>query len=184
MTDPVDPSDPSEAAFVHHLRAGRTLEAPPDAVLLRAMAVWRPRGASATAGGPLVRAAGVLVRRLQAALRHDTGFAPVPAAGLRSSATIRQLLYSTDGIDIDLRIVPPDVRSGTGWRINGQVLGPISGGQAQLQCGSWSASSAWNDLCEFSFAPVPAGLCVLLLQGADWETEIGPFDLLGPDGTA
>jgi hypothetical protein len=181
MTNPADASHPSDAAIAHHLRAGRTLEAPPDDVLLRAMAVWRPRAASATAPGPLVRAAGVLVRRLQAALTHDSGLAPVPAPGLRAAATAtRQLLYSSDGIDIDLRIQPADASGGPGWRISGQLLGPVGAGQATLQCGDWSASSGWNELCEFSFAPVPGGPCRLLLQGGDWDTEIGPFDLHGP----
>ncbi|GCL64819.1 hypothetical protein [Pseudaquabacterium pictum] len=185
MTDAADPSDPSDDAIARHLRAGRTLEAPPDAVLLRAMAVWRPRTAAAPAAHPLVRAAGALVRRLQAALSHDTGWAPVPAPGLRSTATaVRQLLYSTNGIDIDLRIQPPDSRSGAGWQVHGQLLGPVGAGQALLQCGSWSSSSPWNELCEFSFTPVPDGLCVLLLQGVDWETEIGPFDLQGTDNRA
>ena len=105
--------------------------------------------------------------------------------GLRAADnTIRQLLYCSEGIDIDLRIQPPDSHGGAGWRVNGQVFGPVGAGHALLQCGSWSASSAWNDLCEFSFSTVPSGLCVLLLQGTDWETEIGPFDLFGPDGTA
>ena len=47
--------------MARQLRDGRLMEAPPDAVLLRAMAVWRTRGADAPAAGPLVRAAGVLV---------------------------------------------------------------------------------------------------------------------------
>lgn len=185
MTDAAKPSDLSDADIARHLRDGRALEAPPDAVLLRAMAVWRPRSAAAPAASPLVRAAGVLVRRLQAALRLDTGHGPLPLPGLRSTATAtRQLLYSADGIDIDLRIQPAHSRSGAGWRVQGQLLGPVGTGRALLQCGSWSASSDWNELCEFSFPPVPAGLCVLQLQGADWETEIGPFDLPGADGEA
>ena len=179
MTDATDPSDD---ALARHLRAGRALEAPPDSVLLRAMAVWRPRNATALSASPLVRAAGAVVRRLEAVLRLDTGPMLRPMPGLRSSgAATRQLLYSTGAIDIDLRIQPPDSDSGTGWRVQGQLLGPVGSGQALRQCGSWSASSHWNELCEFSFPPVPAGLCVLQLQGADWETEIGPFDLLGAD---
>ena len=111
---------------------------------------------------------------------HQVG-GPVPAPGLRASATAtRQLLYSSDGIDIDLRIQPADASGGPGWRISGQLLGPVGAGQATLQCGNWSASSGWNELCEFSFGPVPGGPCRLLLQGGDWDTEIGPFDLHGP----
>ena len=88
--------------------------------------------------------------------------------------------YALKGIDIDLRIQPADASGGPGWRISGQLLGPVGAGQATLQCGDWSASSGWNELCEFSFAPVPGGPCRLLLQGGDWDTEIGPFDLHGP----
>lgn len=184
MTQPADDRDLSDDAIVRHLREGQALEAPPDAVLLRAMAVWRPRAAPAPGVAPLVRAAGVLVRRLQAALSHDSGIGPLPLPGLRTTAVAtRQLLYSCDGIDIDLRIQPMDGGPARAlWRVSGQLLGPLGAGQVTLQCGGWQASSAWNELCEFSFANVPDGLCLLLLQGEDWEAEIGPFDLHGPVG--
>ena len=121
----------------------------------------------------------VLVRRLQAALTHDTGFSMVPAPGLRTSATAtRQLLYSSGGIDIDLHVQLADTVGGPGWRVSGQLLGPVGAGQATLQCGNWSASSGWNDLCEFSFAPVPDGPCRLLLQGGGfallYDADIQP----------
>jgi hypothetical protein len=182
MTDPADDHALTDAAIAQHLRAGRDLEAPPDAVLLRAMAVWRPRAASAPVAATLVRAAGVLVRRLQAALSHDSGLSPGLAPGLRSAVTTpRQLLYSSDGTDIDLRVMSPDARTGAGWRITGQLLGPVGTGQAVLHNGNWSGICTWNELCEFSFTDVPQGLCLLLLQGTDWETEIGPFELHVPD---
>lgn len=185
MTDPADDRDLSDDAIARHLREGQALEAPPDAVLLRAMAVWRPRAAPATGVAPLVRAAGVLVRRLQAALSHDSGIAPLPLPGLRTAAVAtRQLLYSCDGIDIDLRIQPMDHAPARAlWRVSGQLLGPLGAGQVTLQSGNWSANCTWNELCEFSFTNVPDGLCLLLLQGEDWEAEIGPFDLRGPAGT-
>lgn len=185
MTEPAADRDLSDDAIAHHLREGLTLEAPPDAVLLRAMAVWRPRTAPATGLAPLVRGAGVLVRRLQAALSHDSGIGAQPLPGLRTAVVAtRQLLYSCDGIDIDLRIQPMDGGHARAlWRVSGQLLGPLGAGQVTLQCGTWRASSAWNELCEFSFTNVPDGLCLLLLQGEDWDAEIGPFDLRGPAGT-
>ena len=182
MTDSAAHRTLTDADIQRHLHEGRAQEAPPDAVLLRAMAVWRPRTAPAAAAGPLVRAASALVRRLQAALQHDTGLTAQPAPGLRTAAlATRQLLYSCDGIDIDLRIQPPSDGSANGWQVSGQLLGPLGTGQATLQCGNWSSSTSWNELCEFNFGPVPDGLCLLLLQGTDWDAEIGPFDLHGQD---
>lgn len=185
MTAMLPDAQPSDAEIERQLRDGRSLEAPPDAVLLRAMAIWQPRPAAKPATDLLTRAAGAVVRRLRAVLSHDSSTAPLPA--LRSAAIpVRQLLFSTDGHDIDLRISPltaGDDASGhaSGWRLSGQVLGPVAAGQAVLRCGPWSAATTWNDLCEFSFAPVPAGPCSLLLQGETWDIEIGPIDLATPD---
>lgn len=193
MTAMLPDAQPSDAEIARKLRDGRSLEAPPDAVLLRAMAIWQPRPAAKPATDLLTRAAGAVVRRLQAVLSHDSTTAPLPA--LRSTAIpVRQLLFSADGHDIDLRIsaltAGDDAGGGsragttghsTGWRLSGQVLGPVAAGQAVLRCGAWSAATTWNELCEFSFAPVPAGPCSLLLQGETWDIEIGPIELGTPD---
>lgn len=171
---PADDAIPEDDdALGQGLRASRTLTPPPPAVLARALAVWAPRPA-----GALSRAAGGAMRWLRAVLQHDSGLVPPQALGLRSSAGgLRQMLFSVQGHDIDLRVMPLDGTLPLQCRIDGQVLGPSSDGRAILTCGAWHAESAWNELCEFRFSAVPAGTCQLLLRGDDWVIEIGPIDL-------
>ena len=70
-----------------------------------------------------------LLRTLQAALSFDSWAQPSLALGMRSTATeLRHLLYSVDGRDIDLRVVP----SGAEFAISGQVLGPDEHGVVEL----------------------------------------------------
>ena len=176
---PAQPPDanPSDLDIAHGLTASRQLQDPPDAVVQRAMAVWRPR-ATALPASLLQRVAAGLVQRVQAVLSQDSGWAPAPAFGLRSSGDqTRQMLFSAQGHDIDLRISPaPEAEPGH-WRISGQLLGPAATGRALLFLAGWSAEAAWDELCEFRFDAVPSGRCTLLLMAADWQLELGPIDL-------
>lgn len=173
MTSSPRDADPDDAEIVHNLRAGRALENPPHAVLQRAMAVWRPRGAAAVA-----QTAAGLVRRITAVLRHDSaGLSPL-AMGLRSGhGDTRQLLFSADGHDIDLRLHAEPGAQPPRWRIDGQLLGPVSSGRVALRCGNWVCETGWNALCEFRFDAVPPGACSLVLLGDGWEIVLGPVDL-------
>lgn len=78
-----------------------------------------------------------------------------PAFGLRSQTTAgRQLIYSTETADIDVRVSPENEQ----WQIGGQVLGAdCAGGDVSLEGDDFSASAHLNELCEFSFGSVPAG---------------------------
>jgi hypothetical protein len=147
---------PDDADLARRLRDSRTLEAPPSHVLQRAFDVWRPRPAPSPG----------LLQRLVAALRFDSASTPALAHGVRSAgAAPRQLLYSAEGHDIDLRIEPRPDGSAT---LRGQVLGPSIAGHAALQrsgvAGPWQAESALDDLGEFGFDPVPPGEYSLALE--------------------
>ena len=79
-------------------------------------------------------------------MRATPAFAP----GLRHAAgTTRHLLYSTQGRDIDLRIVPQSGR----FAIVGQILGPDASGAVELRPVAGDASSQQtvqlDDLGEF-----------------------------------
>jgi hypothetical protein len=151
------------------LRASRALEDAPEAVIDRAIGLWR---AAAPAAAP---PPGV-VERLVAALRFDSAATTPLAQGMRAGASaVRQLLYSASGRDIDLRLTRPD--GGDLWRVSGQVLGPDAQGEAVLLADGFSARCAWSELCEFHFDAVPAGRFRLLLHAAQWEIEVPGFDL-------
>lgn len=168
-TDPTHPAD--DPAFEQALRRSRVLEDAPEAVIQRAIGLFQARAQAPAA----VPAAVPARRRWLAVLGFDSALQPQPA-GLRSgTAGPRQLLFTAEGRDVDLRITPgPD-----GWVVGGQVLGPDASGRAQLSCGALEAEVAWNELAEFRFEGVPAGECRLLLTGEQWELALPPVWIPG-----
>ncbi|HET6977081.1 MAG TPA: hypothetical protein VFI24_12210 [Pyrinomonadaceae bacterium] len=112
--------------------------------------------------------------RLLASLTFDSLTAK-PAFGLRSGASVgRQLIFSTEMADIDLRVSP---QSGE-WEIAGQILGSSqSGGKVNLQSESFSASADLNELAEFGFQSVPSGIYTMFVQLPELEIEIPPLQL-------
>jgi hypothetical protein len=182
--DPHDPARPNlvgadagpDAELADALRRSRILEDAPESVIQRALGVFvaRPRAAAAPspAGG---------LRRLAAVLGFDSATLTPQATGLRSVdaglARPRQMLFSAEGRDVDLRI---DAAPG-GWQVSGQVLGPDASGRVELQCGSLRAAQDWTDLAEFRFDGVPAGACCIVLRSADWEMALPEIRIPGED---
>jgi len=95
-----------------------------------------------------------LLPRVLASLSFDS-LTNAPAFGLRSQAAAgRQLIYSTETADIEVRVSQADAE----WHIAGQVLGTdCVSGDVELESENFSASATLNELCEFSFGAVPAG---------------------------
>ena len=165
------PNPPDDDALARALHRSRVLEDAPEALIQRSIDLFRARPRAAAAAVP----AG-LRHRLAAVLSVDS--AGAVATGLRSGqgggpAQTRQLLFTADGRDIDLRLQPAS--DGTHWRVSGQVLGPDLKGTATLLAGGYSAEVAWTDLAEFSFDQVPAGPCSLALYAPDWELVLPDF---------
>ncbi|WP_088286902.1 hypothetical protein [Ideonella sp. A 288] len=148
------------------LRASRALEAPPEHVVHQAFAIWRPRRQQAPSP---------LRRLLLAALSFDSGWTPLGAAGVRATGgRTRQMLFTAEGLDIDLRIAPqPDGR----FVLSGQVLGPDGGVALSLHVGDTEQRLALDRQSEFRFEPAPAGDCRLVLHLADAEVELPPVVL-------
>ena len=114
--------------------------------------------------------------RIVAALTFDS-LTAAPAYGLRSQAGVgRQLVYSTETIDIDVRVSAEDDE----WQIAGQVPGSLcASGEVTLESDSFSATTKLSELCEFSFSSVPEGTYKLSVQLPDVTIEIPPLEI-GP----
>lgn len=161
---------PDDDPLQRRLRDSRQLEDAPEHLIQRAIDLWQPRAASP-------ETAGAAVRRWFATLRLDSADGGNLPLGLRSggASTTRQMLFSAEGRDIDLRLEPLADRT---WRISGQVLGPDAAGIAELRCGEAAPQQvAWSELSEFEFEPVATGVCQLSLRADDWEISFPSFDL-------
>jgi hypothetical protein len=192
MNQPPTPADDDDEALAAALGASRVLQDAPEALVLRAIGLWQQPAAVPVAAAPSAAASALGgLRRLVATLVFDSLDHGALAGGRRSAATMghlaaRQLLYSTDGRDIDLRLTPLD--GGTRWVLSGQVLGPELSGQAELRPSPTADTAeappsqvvAWNELAEFEFAPMEAGPCSLVLSAADWTVELGLFVRAAP----
>lgn len=166
MTQRHDTDAELEAA----LQRSRALEDAPEHLIRKALDLWQPRPAPQVAGGGMRR-------RLAALLNFDSAGSTPLATGLRSAGDgTRQLLFSAEGRDVDLRIGPA---SGAGWQVSGQILGPDETGTVELHCGDFRAELPWNEWSEFHFDAVPAGTCRLTLRSADWELDLPELQIPG-----
>jgi hypothetical protein len=122
-----------------------TAEDAPAVLIQRAKSIFRD---TVAAHGPS------LLQIIIASLTFDS-LTNAPAFGLRSQTTAgRQLIYSTETADIDVRVSPENDQ----WQIAGQLLGEdCPSGDVDLVGDDFSASAELNELCEFSFGAVPAG---------------------------
>jgi hypothetical protein len=159
-------TDPDDAELERRLHASRVMADAPETLIQRAIDLWQPRAAPARAGSTPSP-----WRRLVARLLSDSAGVPATALGLRAGdGGVRQLLFSAEGRDIDLRIEG----AGAGrWRVAGQVLGPDAAGHAEWHAADGSVTRVdWNELAEFEFLSVAAGGGTLWLRGGDWEAEL------------
>jgi hypothetical protein len=115
-----------------------------------------------------------LVARVLALLSFDS-LTMAPGFGLRSVAGVgRQLIYSSEVADIDLRVSP---QSGE-WEIAGQILGSSqSEGEVNLEGDDFSASAKLNELSEFAFQSVPRGTYRMFVHLPDVEIETPPLEV-------
>ncbi len=149
-------------------RAARLPEAP--AAWVNAAVALFPRDAAAPGAAP--GAAGWLQRTL-AVLSFDSWAAGALAAGVRAlPGDARHLVFSAEGRDIDLRIVP----AGAAYLLSGQILGPDETGSVRLVgegAGTGQAhTAALNALGEFHFNAMPAGRYLMTLQLASNEVRL------------
>jgi anti-sigma factor RsiW len=97
-----------------------------------------------------------------------------PDFGLRAGAAAeRQLLFTAGENDLHLQIKQAEER----WVVCGQVLGPCSGGEVEIEGASATAHASLSDLCEFTLDSIPAGTYVLTLRLSDAELKVPDLKL-------
>ena len=158
-------------------RARGELLSAPAALVERAAGIWRARALPATAATP--GGAPALLQRLLAGLRFDS-WAADPALAVRSepSAT-RQLLFSAEGVDIDVRLqAVTDAASGLlRFAINGQVLGPAGPCALVLMGEGVDTRCELDEFGEFAFEPVAAGPVRLVVFVGGLAVELPVIDV-------
>lgn len=137
------------------LRDGNRQVDAPEHVIQRALRLYSRRQSAPRQG---------VLERLVAALTFDSGAGSPLAMGVRAGAAqARQMLFSAEGRDIDLRIAPA-LGASASFAVSGQVLGPDLSGVISLQGAGGHWSTELNELAEFSFDAVPPGHYMLTLQ--------------------
>jgi hypothetical protein len=177
--------DPDDDRLGDALRASRLLIDAPEALIQRTVALFQA-SARPAASAPLPR--------WRAVLQFDSGLASPLAFGMRSAtAEVRQLLYSLQGCDVDLRVARDDSGGDNGFSLSGQLLGPDSQGVVVAERGSADDGSgadqpapllraALNELGEFRLPPLAAGAWRLSVELADKTIELPPLQLGAADG--
>ena len=113
-----------------------------------------------------------LVQKVLAVLQVDLSGGGQPAFGERSVSTsqVRQMFFQAGENGVDLRISQTD----SGLSVQGQVLGE---GFANCAAKLGEFATQTSELCEFSFAEVPAGRYDLIFQTAEKEIVIEGLEL-------
>ena len=116
----------------------------------------------------------VSLRRIVALLTFDSRNAG-PAFGVRSlRATSRQVLYSAEEIDLELRITVQNDEC----ILAGQVIGEgCTEGHVEISGVAGKSKATLNEVCEFTLPPVPTGNYSLTVTMLDREIEIPELEL-------
>jgi hypothetical protein len=164
---PQDLSLADDATLAQALKGSRQLHSAPAALVQAAIHIFKPR---------VVQSAPSLLQRLQGLLQFDSQLQL--AAGVRSlgTSTVRQLMFTAPGCDVDLRIERLPGQPPGQVRLTGQLLGPKPEVLAVLAVGDQQWRAECDDLSEFCFDAVTAGSTLLRLQGSDWELSLPLFD--------
>lgn len=113
-------------------------------------------------------------RQMVGTLTFDSRSA-IPAFGMRSlHSPSRQLLYSGEEADLDLRVTVQNDE----YLISGQVLrdGCVCG-LVELSCADGTTEANLNTLCEFTFPGMPLGSYSLRVKMPDLEIVIPELEL-------
>lgn len=114
------------------------------------------------------------LRRIVALLTFDSRNAG-PAFGTRSLlATSRQMLYSAEDTDLDLRITVQNDEC----ILAGQIIGPACmEGRVEISGAAGRLEATLNEECEFTLPPIPVGVYSLTVRMLDLQIEIPELKL-------
>lgn len=114
------------------------------------------------------------LRRIVALLIFDSSNAG-PAFGVRSlPAASRQMLYSAEEIDLELRITEQNDEC----ILSGQVIGEsCAEGRVEISGVAGTSQATLNEICEFTLPPIPPGNYSLTVRMLDREIEIPELEL-------
>ena len=145
--------------LIRTMKSDRGADAPRD-VVLSSINIFSPRQS------PL--------RRVVAILTFDSRNTS-PAYGMRSiHNTSRQMLYSAQETDLDLRITIQNDEC----IVAGQIMRDgCTGGVVEISGATGSAEARLNELCEFTLPEVPVGNYSLTVRMLDVEIEIPELEL-------
>lgn len=168
------------------LRRAAALPDAPAAWQQRAIAAFQPATQGTAALSGVVSAAAGLAaavirhatQRLTARLSFDSWAVSPLASGLRSVGTTatRQLVFSAEGRDVDLRITP----QGANFALDGQLLGPDESAAVvltPLQTGA-VRETAVDSMGEFHLGDVPSGRYQLVLQLGSLAIELPDIEVI------
>jgi hypothetical protein len=157
---------PNEQSLIELMQTDDSRDAPAH-VINRAMRAFRTERLGSASPVSSLR------RRLVATLRFDSAQRTV-ALGQRAGQTSeRELLYDAGESTLEVRVD----HSQAGWNVGGQVLGPYTGGEVEIEGATDGASTSLNELCEFTLPPVEDGVYLLILRLDDLEVEVPGLDL-------
>ena len=116
------------------------------------------------------------LRHIIAILTFDSRHAG-PAYGIRSLRSVsRQLLYSAQETDLDLRITVQNDEC----IVAGQIIrADCVGGQVEISGAAGSATASLNEICEFTLPAIPLGYYSLRVNMPDVQIEIPELELKG-----
>jgi hypothetical protein len=101
-----------------------------------------------------------------------------PAFGMRSlHKASRQLLYSAQQTDLDLRITIQNEECVVAGQVIRDDDGERGGGRVEISGPTGSAEASLNELCEFTLPAIPVGSYSLRVKMVDVEIEIPELEL-------
>jgi hypothetical protein len=114
------------------------------------------------------------LRHIIAILTFDSRLAG-PAYGIRSvRSTSRQLLYSAQETDLDLRVTVQNDEC----IVTGQVIrADCVSGQVEISGDAGAATASFNEVCEFTLPAIPVGNYSLRIKMPDVQIEIPELEL-------
>ena len=143
-------------------------DAPPE-LEQRALDLWRLHGIAPRETPGL--------RRWAAVLQFDSWAGAAMAAGMRAlPSEVRQLVFSAQGCDIDLRVAPGP----HGYALSGQLLGVEGAGRVELSSarpGIPSCGAELNALGEFRIDGLGSDRYRITVRLGSEEIELPPIDV-------